>query len=305
MERNVSSIALSSGSAGLAGSAFARPTLLDEQFHRWSRQLEKRTGIVLPSARKEFIAENLFARMREIGSPDFDNYLARVAEGPKAELEWSALVDRLSVQHSNFFRHLPSFACVAEWLDERFTQDCTISAWSVGCSTGEEAYSLAMQIESCAQNSGRKVHYGVSGTDISQMSLHIARKAQYSLTKEKELPVQMQNRFTRIVSDEAFEIDEVLRRRVAFSAFNLLEIERTAVKPFDLIFCQNVMTYFSRNRQHALLESFARLLSPGGMLVIGPGEVNNVSIPSLVRVEFRNVLSFHKNDVLKSHVVLQ
>ena len=305
MERNVLANVRSSGSLGLAGSAFVPATLRDDQFHRWSRLLEKRTGIVLPLLKKEFFAANLRMRMRELGSPDFDDYFATVEEGAKAASEWTVLVDRLSVHYSNFFRHLPSFACVAEWLDERFTQDCAISAWSVGCSTGEEAYSLAMQIEYCAQKSGKKVLYGVSGTDVSQMSLQIARKAQYPHSKEKELPLEMREQFTRSISADAFEINESLRRRVAFSPFNLLEIERAVVKPFDLIFCQNVMTYFSRNRQLALLESFARLLSPGGLLVVGPGEVNNVSIPSLVRVEFKNVLGFHKNDVLKSHVVLQ
>lgn len=305
MERSVDANVSSSGPVGFAGSGVVPTTMRDEQFHRWSRLLEKRTGVVLALPKKEFLATNLLARMREIGTSDFDHYFATVEDGAKAGLEWSTLIDRLSVQNSTFFRHSPSFACVAEWLNERFTQDCSISAWSVGCATGEEAYSLAMQIEFCAQNSGRKVLYGVSGTDISQISLHVARKALYPQNKGKEIPLQMRERFIRSINPDSFEINESLRRRVAFSPFNLLDIERAIVKPFDLIYCQNVMTYFSRNRQQALLESFARLLSPGGLLIIGLGEVNNVSISSLVRAEYKNVLGFHKNDVLKSHVVLQ
>lgn len=305
MERSVHANVQNSGPIGLVGSSVVPMSLRDDQFHRWTRLLERRTGVVLASPKKDFLAANLRLRMRELGLTDFDHYYSMVEEGAKAAVEWSLLIDRLSVQNAAFFRHLPSFACVAEWLDERFTQDCSISAWSVGCSTGEEAYSLAMQIEYCAQNSGRKVLYGVSGTDVSQMSLHVARKALYSHVKGKEIPLQIRERFTRSINPEHFEINESLRRRVAFSPFNLMEIERATVKPFDLIYCQNVLTYFSRNRQHALLESFARLLSPGGLLIVGLGEVNNVSIPTLVRAEYRNVLGFHKNDVLKSHVVLQ
>lgn len=305
MERSVQANDLASESAGLAGFGVVSRTMRDEQFHRWSRLLEKRTGLVLSLPKKDFFASNLRARMRELAISDFDQYLAAVEDGPKGLFEWSTLVDRLSVKSAGFFRHAPSFACVTEWLDERFTQECSISAWSVGCSTGEEAYSLAMQIEYCAQKAGRKVLYGVSGTDVSPASLRSARKAQYSQAKGQDIPALMRERYTVELDSNHFEISETVRRHVAFSPFNLLEIENATVKPFDLIYCQNVLMYFARNRQGMLLESFARLLSPGGLLIIGPGEVNNVSIPSLVRVEFKNVLGFHKNDVLKSHVVLQ
>jgi type IV pilus assembly protein PilK len=278
--------------------------LADEQFLRWSKLLEARTGIVLPLNRKDFLATNLRARMREVGATQFDDYFASVSHGPKSAVEWAMLVDRLTVHQTHFFRHLPSFACVAEWLDARFAQLNSVSAWSVGCSTGEEAYSLAMQIEACGQKTGRRVQYGVSGTDVSQLSLMSAKRAQYARFKEKEIP-QAMARFIKPSSDDNFEIIDELKRRVAFSPFNLLDIARVTVNPFDLIFCQNVMIYFSRERRVELLHAFAKLLNPGGLLIIGPGEVTNINEPLLTRVEFKNVLGFHKTDVLRSHAVFQ
>jgi type IV pilus assembly protein PilK len=278
--------------------------LADEQFLRWSKLLEARTGIVLPLIRKDFLATNLRARMREVGATHFDDYFASVSNGPKAAVEWATLVDRLTVHQTHFFRHLPSFACVAEWLDARFAQVNTVSAWSVGCSTGEEAYSLAMQIETCGQKTGRRVQYGVSGTDVSQLSLVSARRAQYGHFKEKEIPVAM-TRFIKPNGADNFEVIEELKRRVAFSPFNLLDIARVTVNPFDLIFCQNVLIYFSRERRAELLHAFAKLLNPGGLLIIGPGEVTNINEPLLTRVEYKNVLGFHKTDVLRSHAVFQ
>jgi type IV pilus assembly protein PilK len=274
--------------------------MTDEQFSRWVLFLEKRTGIVMPSTRRDFLATNLRSRMREVGAHSFDDYYQSVQTGPKAAVEWAILVDRLTVHQTHFFRHPPSFTLLNDWLNSRFSEDNVLSAWSVGCSTGEEPYSLAMQIDAAAQKSGKRIQYGVSGTDVSQISLMAAKRGVYGNAKLKEIPPAMQARFVKPMGSESFEVSEALRRRVAFSPFNLLEIDRTGLKPFDLIYCQNVMIYFSRERRVDLLNAFSRLLSPGGLLVIGPGEVINYSNDSLRRIDNKNVLAFSKADPLAS-----
>ncbi len=272
--------------------SIGQQAMAEDQFTRWVTLLEKRTGIVMPSKRRDFLATNLRGRMREVGASNFDDYFSAVQTGPKAAVEWAILVDRLTVHQTHFFRHPPSFACIADWLDRRFCVDGSLSAWSVGCSTGEEAYSLAIQIEMSVQKSARKIQYGVSGTDVSQLSLITAKRGLYSQTKQKEIAPEVFARFMKQTDTDNFEVIEGLRRRVAFSPFNLLDIARAGLKPFDLIFCQNVMIYFSRERRVELLNAFAKLLKPGGMLVIGPGEVINFSNPNLIRIDNKNVLGF-------------
>jgi type IV pilus assembly protein PilK len=279
-----------------AGAVFPQLAMAEDQFGRWVTLLEKRTGIVLPANRRDFLASNLRSRMREVGASNFDDYYAAVQTGPKASVEWAILVDRLTVHQTHFFRHLPSFTCVGDWLDTRFAEDGTLSAWSVGCSTGEEAYSLAMQIEASVQKSSKRIQYGVSGTDVSQLSLMTAKRGVYGNLKQKEIPLAFFPRFTRAVGADSFEIIEGLRRRVAFSPFNLLDIARADLKPFDLIYCQNVMIYFSRERRVELLDAFSRLLNPGGLLIIGSGEVTSYANPAIQRIENKNVLGYKKLD---------
>jgi type IV pilus assembly protein PilK len=282
--------------SGLRSPSIGQVPMSDEQFSRWVLFLEKRTGIVMPSTRREFLQSNLRSRMREIGAMSFDDYYQSLQGGPKAAVEWAILVDRLTVHQTHFFRHPPSFALLSDWLDKRFAQDGVLSTWSVGCSTGEEPYSLAMQIEAAVFKSGKRIQYGVSGTDVSQLSLMTAKRGIYSNAKLKEIPASMQARFVKPMGADAFEVVEALRRRVAFSPFNLLEIDRTGLKPFDLIYCQNVMIYFSRERRVSLLNAFAKLLSPEGLLVIGPGEVINYGNLGLRRLDNKNVLAFTKSD---------
>jgi type IV pilus assembly protein PilK len=282
--------------SGLRAPSIGQVPMTDEQFSRWVLFLEKRTGIVMPSTRRDFLQTNLRSRMREVGAQSFDDYYQSVQNGPKAAVEWAILVDRLTVHQTHFFRHPPSFNLLSDWLDKRFEQDGVLSAWSVGCSTGEEPYSLAMQIDAAVLKSGKRIQYGVSGTDVSQLSLMTAKRGVYANSKLKEIPQAMQSRFVKPMGADAFEVIEALRRRVAFSPFNLLEIERTGLKPFDLIYCQNVMIYFSRERRVLLLNAFANLLSTGGLLVIGPGEVINYGNESLRRLENKNVLAFTKID---------
>jgi type IV pilus assembly protein PilK len=82
---------------------------------------------------------------------------------------------------------------------------------------------------------------------------------------------------------------------VGFAQFNLLDASRSPLKRLDLIFCQNVLIYFARDRRRELLATLANLLKPGGLLLLGPGEVTNFAHAGLQRVEHRHVLAYTRN----------
>jgi CheR methyltransferase, all-alpha domain len=99
---------------------FALPSMGDEQFDRWVRFLERRTGVVVPPTRREFLITNLRGRMRETGHANFDTYYDTLQNGAKGAIEWATLVDRLTVHQTHFFRHQPSFDYVVnQWLEQR------------------------------------------------------------------------------------------------------------------------------------------------------------------------------------------
>jgi chemotaxis methyl-accepting protein methylase len=286
------------GAAATLRPAFDLPGMDEDLFKRWVKLLEQRTGIVVPTTRRSFLVTNLRGRMREAGYSNFENYYQDLKEGPKANVEWATLVDRLTIHETRFFRHGPSYDFLGRsWLPERtasLSWDGSLHAWSVGCATGEEAYSLAMVLDQVLSIVPGRSYFGITATDVSQPALAVGRSGRYPISRRSEIPPDLAQRYVREVDSNSFEIDDKIRRRVAFSVFNLLDLGRAPVKELDLIFCQNVLIYFPRERRVEMLAGFARLLKPGAVMILGPGEVTQWTHPGLERVSNRQVLAYRR-----------
>lgn len=261
----------------------------DGEFARWVDLLERRTGVVVPPGRKTFLVTGVRARMRETGHQSYQKYFEDLLAGARGAIEWAALVDRLTVHETHFFRHQPSYDLIGrEWLPAHLQHmgGEALHAWSVGCSTGEEAYSLAMVLDEGTRDgrAGKGTRFGVTATDISTAALSVGRSGEYPLARLSELPERFRNTYCELLGDENFAVNSILRKRVGFAQFNVLDIEKAPLKRLDLIFCQNVLIYFARERRVQLLDALAHLLKPGGLLVIGPGELMGYSHSELSRV---------------------
>jgi type IV pilus assembly protein PilK len=274
------------------------PNMGEEEFVRWVDLLERRTGVLVPPGRKTFLVTGLRMRMRETGYDDFQTYFDQVLNGVRGAMEWATLVDRLTVHETRFFRHEPSYDLIAgEWLPELVRPGASgaIHAWSVGCATGEEAYSLAMVLDRGLRSLGdHRVYFGVTATDISNPALGVGRAATYPRERLVEIPEPFRSEYTTPVGTDAFAIADSLRKRVGFALFNLLEVARAPLKQLDLIYCQNVFIYFARERRKRMLEALAARLKPGGLLVLGPGEIIGFTDPSLTRVGGRQTLAYQR-----------
>ena len=277
------------------------PGMDDNEFERWASLLEKRTGVVVPLARKTFLVTSVRGRMRETARSSFEEYFADLQKIPEGAIEWTTLVDRLTVHETHFFRHPPSFELIAkDWLPKAMAAaQGALHAWSVGCSSGEEAYTLAMvldrHITAARTAKTAKVYFGVTATDVSLPALAVGRAALYPQQRIEEIPADYRERYCEPLDGDTFRITEALRKRVGFASFNLLDVAHAPLKRLDLIFCQNVLIYFARERRRELLAAFTNLLKPGGLLVLGSGEVTNFAHAKLKRVENRNVLAFLRN----------
>jgi chemotaxis methyl-accepting protein methylase len=275
------------------------PGMDDAEFARWADLLEKRTGVVVPPSRKAFLVTSVRGRMRETGHMAFGDYYRDLQKGAEGAIEWTTLVDRLTVHETHFFRHPPSFDLIAnEWLPKvaKPGTQGALHAWSVGCSTGEEAYTLAMVLDShLGASAGSKMYFGVTATDVSQPALSVGRAALYPRSKLEEIPASLRERYVDEIDADSFGVNESLRKRVGFAQFNLLDVARAPLKRLDLIYCQNVLIYFARERRRDLLVALAGLLKPGGLLVLGPGEVTQFALPQLSRVPSKQALAFLRN----------
>jgi chemotaxis protein methyltransferase CheR/type IV pilus assembly protein PilK len=269
----------------------------DRQFAEWTTLLEHRMGLFIAPERRSFLASGLKARMRETGCDDSRQYYRRLMGGRLQAEEWSLLVDQLTVHETCFFRHESSMRLVQEMLIpavlERRDQ---LLAWSVGCATGEETYSLAMMIDDCIHRLGERRQYGITGTDISLPSLQRAREGVYLMRRLKDISGDFQQKYCTRVSEKRFQINEALRKRVCFSQLNLRGLKSAPLARMNLIYCQNLLIYFDRERRLEIVNELCEFLRPGGMLVMGPGELLDWRHSKMEKVCYADTLVYRRTD---------
>lgn len=271
----------------------------DEQFELWQTLIEARTGMTIGAARRTFLETSLGIRMREIGINDYETYYEQLMAGPVAEREWAVLVDRLTVQETSFFRHPSSFALVRQHVSELLLTEParkSLNLWSVGCSTGEEPYSLAMQTDAQIAELNRRVFFGVTASDISLPTLARARTGIYGDRRLHNVPAAWKDKYFQKVENarKEWQVTDELKKRVAFVQVNIMELDKAPMAGMDIIFCQNVLIYFRRFRKRDILTNLAVRLAPGGLMVLGLGEAMDWAHPQLVRVDYPDTMAFRR-----------
>jgi chemotaxis protein methyltransferase CheR/type IV pilus assembly protein PilK len=277
------------------------PKLNSEQFLRWQALLESRTGIQITEARKSFLETSLTLRMREVGADDYDAYYDTLMAGLAGEMEWSTLVDRLSVQETSFFRHTSSYRLVRQYVTSLLDNDPSrrqIELWSVGCATGEEPYSLAMLMDGLLAERGDTRYYGVTGTDLSMPALAKAREGVYQERRLAGLDAAVRERYFEPAGNGRLRIAPGLKQKVCFARLNMLQLHEAPLKNVDIIYCQNVLIYFKRWRKQEIVNQLVEFLSPTGMLVLGVGELMEWTNPLIERVPHDDTLAFVRKGAL-------
>lgn len=274
----------------------------DSQFVQWSKLLEERTGIQLSMPQKALLQSQVAIRMRELGCQDYNQYYQQVTDGLSGLMEWSILVDRLTVKETSFFRHRPSLEYVRRFIQNRINNgqlEASFDMWSVGCASGEEPYSLAMVANDCFELAGLAAYYGITAMDISNAALTQARSGRYMVRKLEHLQSDEVSRYFRLNDDGSYQIADKLRERVCFSLGNVTRIESMPLVTMDVIFCQNLLVYFRRWLRRDILNAFAERLKPGGVLIIGLGEAVEWEHPKLRRVMGTEVQAYIRDQRLE------
>ncbi|MFN8560281.1 MAG: CheR family methyltransferase [Anaerolineae bacterium] len=215
----------------------------------------------------------LHARLEKTGEA-VTTYLARLESQTSGE-EWSALGELLTVPETYFFRHYDQFRAFAEVALPDRMRAARASGWlsilSAGCASGEEAYSLAVLAREVTGGAGWNI--SVVGVDINPAVIRKAIDGRYSARALRQTSPEMQQKlFGQQHHDYA--LDGSIRSTVRFEVRNLADDDPTFWRPeaFDVIFCRNVIIYFSPEQAQALISRFARALAPGGYLFLGHAE---------------------------------
>ncbi|MCP8899926.1 CheR family methyltransferase [Gilvimarinus xylanilyticus] len=270
--------------------------LSDNEFAQWSKLLEERAGIQLVPMQKSLLQSQLTIRMRELGLDDYSTYYARVTDGLQGRLEWSVLIDRIAVKETSFFRHRESMEFVRHYLQHKIDNrqlNASFDVLSVGCSSGEEPYSLAMVVNDCFELAHLEPYYGITALDISNSALTKGREGRYSTRSTEHMSGEEISRYTSLCNDGHYEVVRKLRDRVCFTHANVLHIKDMPAVKMDVIFCQNLLVYFRRWLRRDILNSLSDRLKPGGVLVIGLGEAGDWEHPQMQRVS---------NDAIQAYI---
>lgn len=272
------------------------PELSDAAFVTWQEIIEERLGLQLSEQRRSFLKTCLSIRMREVGFDDYLAYYNYIREGKNGLIEWNQLMDRLTVQETRFFRDPSAFALVEDHLVQRLQEHTSsLSLWSVGCSSGEEAYSLAILVQEIISRNPdlSSIRYGITGSDISRDAL---KKASTGIYSERRLDTVdnhlVESYFFR--QGGKYEVAKSVRDRACFVRLNLLQLAGSPLKNLDVIYCQNVLIYFRKWRRKDIVVDLVNRLAPGGLLVLGLGDMVDWSHPDLIKVPGERVLAYLK-----------
>jgi chemotaxis methyl-accepting protein methylase len=263
----------------------------------WSDLIVRRCGLMFRHVRTAEVIGLVHDQMRLQGVPNEAAYYQLLAEQQAGSAAWDALIERLTNHETSFFRHPPSFDALRSHILPELRASrpsgARLSFWSAGCSTGQEAYSLAML---AMDDAGARGDFSVWGGDISHQAIKVARRGRYGPRAIATIPDNYRQRFLRPVEDDLgteFEIIDPLRQRVRFMAMNLIDVG--GFRPsHDVIFCHNVLIYFSPASVTRAVSWLASCLAPGGYLLLGPGEAPNDRPPGLEPVTANGVRVFQR-----------
>ena len=250
--------------------AVAEPGLVltDRDFARVRRLIYDYAGIKLGEQKRNMVYNRLVRRVRSLGEVPFARYLDLVQSDGSAERE--AFVNALTTNLTSFFREPHHFELLAARASEPSRASSgPIRIWSSGCSTGEEAWSIAMVM----RETGRAAD--ILATDIDSEVLRVAQAAVYRTERTDGMPpARVKRHFLRGVgaNEGLLLVRPQLRSMVRFAQLNLQAPVWPVGERLDAIFCRNVVIYFDREVQRQLAARFAAMLAPGGLLMVGHSE---------------------------------
>lgn len=246
--------------------------ITDGEFSRLIKFMHKTYGIDL--SRKRILIEGRLSNvLAQKGFTNYTDYLNFVFSD-KSGKETVTLVNKLTTNHTYFLREPQHFEFMQKVFlpyIEKTVKDHDVRIWCAASSSGEEPYTIAMIIDDYFGSRKAGWDLRILATDISTNVLQKAKNAVYPAESIKNVPQRWREKYFIKNSDGTYTITDRIKREVIFKQFNLMD-DIVYKKPFDLIFCRNVMIYFDAPTKDALVERFYDASKKGAYLFIGLAE---------------------------------
>ncbi|MBF8176542.1 CheR family methyltransferase [Herminiimonas contaminans] len=238
-------------------------------FERVRALIHKKAGIALAESKQEMVYSRLARRLRATGIASFVSYLDQLEQGGSDE-EWEAFTNALTTNLTSFFREAHHFPILADHI-KKIKEP--IEIWCSAASTGEEPYSIAMT--ACEAFNTLTPPVRIIATDIDTNVLNTGANGVYSIDRLDKMAPERAKRFFlrgKGAREGMVRVRPELRQLITFKQVNLLESNWGISGQFDAIFCRNVMIYFDKPTQGKILDRFAPLMKPDGLLFAGHSE---------------------------------
>ncbi len=247
-------------------------TLSDKDFRYICKFVYDATGIVLDERKREMVYRRLMRRTRETRLGSFKEYLNFLDNN---EQELPNFINAITTNLTSFFRENHHF----EFIKNTFipallesNQQHRLRIWSAGCSTGEEAYSIAITLKEAMGNRLNSWDAKILATDLDSDVVATGKAGIYKADRIEDLDKSMMKRwFKKHPQNGLVKTADELGELITFKQLNLLE-PWPMKGPFDIIFCRNVVIYFDKPTQQTLFQHYYDMLRPGGYLIIGHSE---------------------------------
>lgn len=250
--------------------------MTDRDFRRLSDFIQSTLGIKIPPSKNVLLQTRLQRRLHRLGIKSFGEYCEYLFSPEGRDKELVYMLDAVTTNKTEFFREAQHFdylmhTALPELMKSRYGR---IIVWSAGCSSGEEPYTIAVVMKGFGDNRP-DFSFLILATDICTEVLAIAERGVYTEERIEPVPMELRKKYLLRGKDRNKGIVKIapeIRSLIRFRRLNFMNEDFGFREPIDIIFCRNVLIYFERDTQEAVVKRFCRHLAPNGYLFIGHSE---------------------------------
>ncbi len=267
-----------------------------EFFIKFSRLIKEKSGLFFDLSKMYFLETRIKKRMQERGIRDFVSYY-NLLKTDYSDREFKELLNEITIHETSFFRLNPQFQAFSDFVlseligKKRDLNQPYLTFLSAGCSTGEEAYSIAISVFEKIRGINKLVDFSVLGVDISVSVIEKARRGVYKERELEGMPEDILAKYFEKVGDN-YKVRDFVKEKVLFKYANLYnEEDMSALGRFDTVFCRYVLIYFDEMAKMQVLDNLYSAINPGGYLIVAPSESYNIS-DRFAKVSYKNSIVF-------------
>lgn len=261
-----------------------RTRLSKADFDKLSNYIQNNIGIKMPESKKMLLEGRLHKRLAVLNMTSFEQYLSFVFSS-KGSTELINLIDVVTTNKTDFFREPIHFdyltnVVLPEFKSKQFKRPFKV--WSAGCSTGEEPYTISIVLQEF-KNNNPDFDYQIWASDLSTRVLQKAASGVYHIDRIVGMPTSLKQKYflkSKDATRKEVRVVPELRSKVNFFRLNFMDDSYAMSEFFDVVFCRNVLIYFDRETQEAVINKLCQRIKPGNYFFLGHSEsITNINVP--------------------------